>query len=108
MDAIAHLERYLQELNEAVRVLQLATFEQRQKVDEQETRRQQNVHGKIEAHATLAAGKFLTKVKTLESVTQGFSQMFWAAGGGASVSSNTPNDTDTGTGTLRVRVRVLR
>ena len=68
VDAISHLTRHLEVLNESVKILQTATFHQRQKVDELETQRQQNVHGKIEAHATLAAGKFLS-TKALSGIS---------------------------------------
>ena len=85
VDAISYLSKLLEALNDSVRVLQLATFEQRQKVDEQETQRQQNLHGKFEAHATLVAGKFLSSnVKTFESVTQKMSQIFGSVGPSAS------------------------
>ena len=85
VDAISYLSKLLEALNDSVRVLQLATFEQRQKVDEQETQRQQNLHGKFEAHATLVAGKFLSSnVKTFESVTQTMSQIFGSVGPSAS------------------------
>lgn len=50
-------------------------------MDEQETQRQQNVHGKFEAHATLVAGKFLSsQVKTFESVTQKVTEVFRSVG----------------------------
>ena len=77
IDRITYLSQQLKVLNESVRVLQIATFHQRQKVDEQETERQQNVHGKIEAHATLVAGKFLSSnVKSFQSVTQKMTEIF--------------------------------
>ena len=50
VDAIDHRTRVLAELNSIVKTLQIDTFEQRQKLDEQETKRKQNIHGKIEAH----------------------------------------------------------
>ena len=50
VDAIEHRTRLLTELNSLVRVMQLATFEKRHIVIQEETRRQQNIHGKIEAH----------------------------------------------------------
>ena len=82
IDKINYLSQQLKVLNESVRVLQIATFHQRQKVDEQETERQQNVHGKIEAHATLVAGKFLSSnVKSFQSVTQKMTEMFRLVGG---------------------------
>ena len=82
IDKIIYLSQPLKVLNESVRVLQIATFHQRQKVDEQETERQQNVHGKIEAHATLVAGKFLSSnVKSFQSVTQKMTEMFRLVGG---------------------------
>lgn len=77
IDKIIYLSQQLKVLNESVRVLQIATFHQRQIVDEQETERQQNVHGKIEAHATLVAGKFLSSnVKSFQSVTQKMTEIF--------------------------------
>ena len=95
MDAISHLTRHLELLNESVKILQTATFHQRQRVDELETRRQQNVHGKFEAHATFAAGKFLqTKVRSFESVTQKIVQIFRSVG--VPITSSTI-DTDAGT-----------
>jgi hypothetical protein len=82
IDKIIYLSQQLKVLNESVRVLQIATFHQRQIVDEQETERQQNVHGKIEAHATLVAGKFLSSnVKSFQSVTQKMTEMFRLVGG---------------------------
>lgn len=81
IDKIIYLSQQLKVLNESVRVLQIATFHQRQIVDEQETERQQNVHGKIEAHATLVAGKFLSSnVKSFQSVTQKMTEMFRLVG----------------------------
>lgn len=81
VDAILYFSQLLRSLNESVRILQIATCRQRQKVDEQETQRQQNVHGKFEAHATLVAGKFLSsQVKTFESVTQKVSEIFRSVG----------------------------
>jgi Calcium-dependent channel, 7TM region, putative phosphate/Late exocytosis, associated with Golgi transport/Cytosolic domain of 10TM putative phosphate transporter len=50
VDAIEHRTRLLAELNSLVRVMQLSTFEKRHIVIQEETRRQQNIHGKIEAH----------------------------------------------------------
>ena len=99
VDSIDHLTKELETLNESVKILQTATFHQRQKVDEQETRRQQNVHGKFEAHATIAAGKFLsTKVKSFETVTNKISEIFRSVGMSAtSVSSeSTVNDAESG------------
>jgi hypothetical protein len=82
VDAMSYFSQHLRSLNESVRILQIATCRQRQKVDEQETQRQQNVHGKFEAHATLVAGKFLSsQVKTFESVTQKVTEIFRSVGG---------------------------
>ena len=100
VDAIDYLTKELETLNESVKILQTATFHQRQRVDEQETRRQQNVHGKIEAHATIAAGKFLsTKAKSFETVSNKISEIFRSVGvSGTSISSEgTTNDAESGT-----------
>ena len=59
VDAIDHRTRVLAELNSLVKTLQLATFEQRQKLDEQETKRKQNIHGKMEAHVSNNMRKIL-------------------------------------------------
>ena len=45
VDDIAHMTRVLVTLNEGVRLLHIATFQQRKKVDEEETERQQNIRG---------------------------------------------------------------
>jgi hypothetical protein len=44
VDGIDHFTRKLADLNEKVRILQIATFKKRQKIDDCETVRQQNVH----------------------------------------------------------------
>lgn len=61
IDKIQHLELVLSVLNERVRILQIATFRKRQKVEEKETKRQQNVRGKIEAHVTKKVSRVFIK-----------------------------------------------
>jgi hypothetical protein len=61
IDKIQHLELMLSILNERVRILQIATFRKRQKVEEKETKRQQNVRGKIEAHVTKKMSRAFVK-----------------------------------------------
>jgi hypothetical protein len=79
VDAIAHLTRVLVTLNEGVRLLQIATFQQRQKIDEEETERQQNIRGKIEVHATQVASHVAGR---LRDQTAKVSSMFATANSG--------------------------
>jgi hypothetical protein len=87
LDAISHFTKVLEMLNVSVRTLQITTFEQRQKVDEQESARQQNIHGKFEEHATQLAEKYLSgKRETLQenfdSVTSKITSIFNSVGSG--------------------------
>lgn len=68
IDKIEHLEVVLSVLNERVRILQIATFRKRQKVEEKETERQQNVRGKIEAHVSKKVSRVF--IKGLDSLNR--------------------------------------
>ena len=93
VDGIAHLTRLLVTLNEGVRLLQIATFQQRQKVDEEETERQQNVRGKLEVHATQIAHTLRGHTaKGLDNVSHTVASLFSGSGRAGGTASGSTVD----------------